>query len=157
MPLTIFVTAYDRYALKAFEVNAMDYLVKPFDKERFQKALERVRHYLQRPGGEVLEDKLVALLENVKTERKTLDRLVIKEAGRIYFGREEEIEWIEAAGNYARLHVGKEAHLLRETMNGLEGKLNTDKFLRIHRSTIVNIERVRELQPLFHGDYVVLL
>jgi two-component system LytT family response regulator len=96
-------------------------------------------------------------VEEYKSGGKALERLVIKSAGRVFFLRVEEIDWIEAAGNYVRLHVGKEAHLLRDTMNSIEGRLDPKRFLRIHRSTIVNIERIQELQPLFHGDYVVIL
>jgi two-component system LytT family response regulator len=100
---------------------------------------------------------LQALLADVRPERKALERLVIKSSSRVFFLRVEEIDWIEAAGNYLKLHVGDETHLLRETMNSLEGRLDSDRFLRVHRSTIVNIERVQELQPWFHGDYLVIL
>jgi two-component system LytT family response regulator len=157
MPAVIFVTAYDRYALQAFEVHALDYLLKPFDRARFQKALDHAREQLAREKTAGLSDRLVALLEDVPGNRKTLDRLVIKSAGRVFFVKTDEIDWIEAAGNYARIHVGSEAHLLRETMSALEEKLDGNKFVRIHRSTIVNLERIQELQPWFHGDYVVIL
>jgi two-component system, LytTR family, response regulator len=158
MPAVIFVTAYDRYALRAFEVHALDYLLKPFDRQRFQKALQRVRQQLNRDQSVVnVNERLVALLEESQGGRKPLERLVIKNAGRVFFVKTEEIDWIEAASNYVRLHVGKEAHLLRETMNSLESRMDPQRFLRIHRSTIVNIERIQELQPWFHGDYVVIL
>jgi two-component system LytT family response regulator len=157
MPAVIFVTAYDRYALRAFEVHALDYLLKPFDRERFQHALGRARDQLQHTKTAELNERLVALLEDNQSGKKPLERLVIKAGGRVFFVRTEEIDWIEAAGNYARIHVGKEAHLLRETMSTLEGRLDTEKFLRIHRSTIVNVDRIQELQPWFHGDYVVIL
>jgi two-component system LytT family response regulator len=157
-PVTIFVTAYDQYALKAFEVHAQDYLLKPFDRERFRTAVGHARQQLQRREATRINDKLASLLADVQQPRnKPLDRIMVKSAGRIYFLRLEEIDWIEAAGNYVRLHSGQDEHLLRETMNGLESKLDGQKFLRIHRSTIVNLERVQELQPLFHGDYVVIL
>ena len=104
-----------------------------------------------------MSEQLRALLEDARANKKFLDRLVIKSASRVFFLRVEEIDWIEAAGNYLKLHAGSEAHLLRETMNGLETRLDPEKFLRIHRSTMVNIERIQELQPWFHGDYVVLL
>lgn len=154
-PVVIFVTAYDHYALRAFEVHALDYLLKPFDRERFQKALQRARAEIQRTSREP-DPRVTALLEEVKT-RKPAERLLIKSSGRVYFVRTEDIDWVEAAGNYARLHSGGEMHLLRETMNGLEARLDPEKFLRIHRSTIVNIERVKELHPWFHGDYQVVL
>ena len=156
MPTTIFVTAYDRHALRAFEVHALDYLLKPFDAERFGKALERARIRLGQKQGQ-MNPQLEALLSDVQTRSKPLERIMIKTSGRIFFLRLEEIDYIEAAGNYVRLHVGKEDHLLRETMSSLESKLDPRKFLRIHRSTIVNIESVKELQPLFHGEYAVLL
>jgi len=157
LPAIIFVTAYDRYALRAFEYNALDYLLKPFDRERFRKTLERARTQLDRgPTGEEAKQ-ILGAVEEYKNEGRVLERLVIKSSGRVFFLRVDEIDWIEAAGNYVRLHVGKEGHLLRDTMNSLEARLDPKRFLRIHRSTMVNIERVQELQPLFHGDYVVIL
>ncbi|MGH9832026.1 MAG: LytR/AlgR family response regulator transcription factor [Blastocatellia bacterium] len=156
-PVIIFVTAYDQYALRAFEVHALDYLLKPFDRERFDKALQRAKHQIARERAGAVNQELVALLTDLKARPKPLERLVIKSAGRVFFLRAEEIDWIEAAANYVKLHVGKESHLLRETINGLAAKLDPDKFLRIHRSTIINLERVKELQPWFHGDYVVIL
>jgi two-component system LytT family response regulator len=157
VPAVIFVTAYDRYALQAFEVHALDYLLKPFDRERFERALERARAQIGRAQTAEVSEQLRALLEDARPGKKYLDRVVIKSASRVFFLRVEEIDWIEAAGNYLKLHAGTEAHLLRETMNGLEGRLDPERFLRIHRSTMVNIERIQELQPWFHGDYVVLL
>ncbi len=157
MPTVVFVTAYDKYALRAFEVRALDYLLKPFDRERFEKALERAKAHVRRDQSAEASQQLLALLGDVRPGRKHLERLVIKEGGRIFFLKMEEIDWIEAAGNYLRLHVCAETHLLRETMNALEGRIDPNRFMRIHRSTIVNIERIREIQPLFHGDYVVIL
>jgi two-component system LytT family response regulator len=155
MPAIVFVTAHDSYALRAFEVHALDYLLKPFDRQRLRQALQRARQQITQ------RDKAVgqynALLEDVQSNRKILDRLVIKSSGRVFFLKTEEIDWIEAAGNYLRLHVGGEVHLLRETMTNLESRLNSGQFIRIHRSTMVNIERIKELRPLFHGDYMVLL
>ncbi|HLL13480.1 MAG TPA: LytTR family DNA-binding domain-containing protein [Pyrinomonadaceae bacterium] len=158
MPAVIFVTAYDRYALQAFDVSALDYLLKPYNRERFRKAVERARAQLSNGAKGELNKRLLSLLENFKTEQpRHLERLMIKSAGRVFFLRAEELDWIEAEGNYLRVHVGRESHLLRETMNRLASKLDPDKFLRIHRSTLVNIERIKELQPLFSGDYVVIL
>jgi two-component system, LytTR family, response regulator len=156
-PVIIFVTAYDLYALRAFEVHALDYLLKPFDRERFDKALQRAKHQIARERAGEVNQELVALLADLKTRPKPLDRLVIKAGGRVFFLRVDEIDWIEAAANYVKLHAGREAHLLRETINGLAAKLDPDKFFRIHRSIIINLERVRELQPWFHGDYVVIM
>lgn len=157
LPAVIFVTAYDKYALRAFEVHALDYLLKPFDRERFQRAVERARNHLVREKTGALDQRLLALLEDIRGEPKHLERLVIKAAGRVFFLKTEEIDWIEAASNYVRLHVGRDAHLMRETMSALETKLDPKKFLRIHRSAIVNIERIKELHPLFRGEYEVVL
>lgn len=157
MPAVIFVTAYDQYALRAFDVHALDYLLKPFDRERFQKALRRAKAHISSQRSDDVNKRLLALLEDLKSGPKYLDRLVIKSGGRVFFLRTDEIDWMEAAGNYVRLHVGKESHLLRDTMGGLEARLDPQKFLRIHRSTIVNLERIKELQPWFHGEYQVVL
>jgi two-component system LytT family response regulator len=154
-PAVIFVTAYDSYALPAFEVHAVDYLLKPFDRARFQKALEWAKIAIRRDQEE--EGSPPVPLAEPRGERKPLERLTIKTAGRIYFLKTEDIDWVEAAGNYLRLHVGAAVHSLRETMNNLESRLDANRFWRIHRSTIVNVDRIRELQPLFHGDYVVFL
>jgi len=185
VPAVIFVTAYDEYALRAFDANAMDYLLKPFDQERFRRSLERARALLQLDRAGRLNDKLQALMTYLNLDPSQLsqlsqppassaasasgthgnghshalqsDRLVVKSGGRVYFLKTDEIDWVEAAGNYVRLHVSKDSHLMRETMNGIEARLDTRSFMRIHRSTLVNLERIKELQPLFHGDYVVLL
>jgi two-component system LytT family response regulator len=157
MPAVIFVTAYDRYALRAFEVHALDYLLKPFDRDRFHKALARAKLHVRKDKSAEAGQQLLALLGEVRPSKKSLDRLVIRTSGRVFFLRVEEIDWIEAASNYVRLHVGNETHLLRETMNALEARLDPNRFLRIHRSTIVNVDRVQEFQPLFHGDYAVIL
>jgi two-component system LytT family response regulator len=153
----IFVTAYDRYALEAFEVHALDYLLKPFDRERFQRALGRMREQWareERAAG--LEQRLLSLLE-AHDARKGAERIMVRSRGRVFFLRTDAIDWIEAAGNYARVHVGREDHLLRETMKALETRLDPGLFVRIHRSAIVNVERIQELRPSFHGEYVVRL
>ncbi len=157
MPVVIFVTAFDQYALKAFEFHALDYLLKPFSKDRLRSALIRAREQIHITQPNNVDERITALLNDLKAESKYLDRLLIKSSGRIYFVKTDEVDWIESAGNYAKLHVGKEKHLLRETMGSLEESLNPEKFLRIHRSCIVNIDRVKELHPLFSGDYVVML
>jgi len=157
MPATIFVTAYDQYALRAFEVQALDYLLKPFDRERFHKALRRAKELVRGPAGTELSRRLLALLEDLRPDPKRLQRLVLKSAGRVFFLRTDEIEWIEAAGNYLRLHVGADSHLLRETMNELETRLDPSRFIRVHRSAIVNLERIKELHPWFRGEYVIVL
>ena len=157
MPAIIFVTAHDRFALRAFDVHALDYLLKPFDSERFKKALERARERIRRHQTGELSHRISELLADLKTGPPPQNRLAIKTAGKVLFLKLEEIDWIEAADNYVSLHVGNESHLHRETMAALEGKLPADKFMRISRSTIVNIERIKELQPLFHGEYAVVL
>jgi two-component system LytT family response regulator len=153
----VFVTAYDRYALRAFDVHALDYLLKPFDRERFQQALGRARQHVDRKDAGDLERRLLELVQDLRSSPPRPERFVIKSGGRVFFVRAAEIDWIEAAGNYVKLHVGAEAHLLRETMNAVEAQLDPDVFFRIHRCHIVNIERVKELQPWFNGEYVVCL
>ncbi len=157
MPTVIFVTAYDEYALRAFEVHALDYLLKPFGRDRFQEALKHVRESLERRRAGDLGRRLLALVNDIKPERPKLERLVVKSGGRVFFLRTDEIDWIEAAGNYVRLHLGDESHLFRETMNRMESRLDGRRFARIHRSRIVNTERIKELQPWFNGEYVVIL
>ncbi|HEU4893031.1 MAG TPA: LytTR family DNA-binding domain-containing protein [Vicinamibacterales bacterium] len=157
MPLVIFVTAYDQHALKAFQVRALDYLLKPFDRERFKDALGRARKQLERDENGDLGRRLLALVKDLRRDQPKSDRLVVKSGGRLFFLRTDEIDWVEAAGNYVRLHVGPGSHLLRETMNAIEGRLDPDKFFRIHRSRIVNMERIQELQPWLNGEYAVLL
>lgn len=158
MPAIVFVTAYDRFAIKAFEVHALDYLLKPFDDERFAAAMDRARVWLKRQApAEDLSVKLEALLSDLRPASAGMDRLAVKTAGRVLLVRMEDIDWVEAADNYVNVHVGAESHLLRETMNALEKRLPSDRFIRIGRSTIVNVNRIRELQPLFHGEYAVIL
>jgi two-component system LytT family response regulator len=155
MPVTVFVTAHDQHALRAFEVNALDYLLKPYDRARFKKAVDRAKALIGRPRHDA--ERLTELLAAVRGEPKPPDRIAVKAANRVYLVRVEDIDWIEAAGNYLRLHTGKDEHLLRETMTALASRLDSAQFLRIHRSTIVNVERIREIQPWFHGDYAVIL
>jgi two-component system LytT family response regulator len=160
----IFVTAFDQYALKAFDVHALDYLLKPFDDERFARALERAKSQMAAREINQLSERLLALLEERETERKGsnpgeryLTRLMIKASSRMMLLKVDEIDFIEADGNYAKLHAGRKTHLLREKMNDLEGRLDPAKFVRIHRSIIVNLERIKEMHPHFNGDYVVVL
>lgn len=156
LPHIIFVTAYDQYAVKAFEVHALDYLLKPFDQERFQQALERAKRQIWgKEGG--LSERLLALLAENKALSPYVDRLIIKANARVFFLKTEEIEWIEAEGNYVSLHVKGKEYLFREAISSLETQLDPRTFQRIQRSTIVNIECIRELQPWFRGDYKVVL
>jgi two-component system LytT family response regulator len=153
----IFVTAHDQFALKAFEVHAIDYLLKPFDRERFQQTLNRARAELRRQDPSAINDRLTALLAELPGTARTPDRLVIKTGGRVILLKLADIDWIEAADNYLNLHLGNESHLHRETLASIESRLPASQFLRISRSTIVNVDRIKELQPMFHGDYVVIL
>jgi two-component system LytT family response regulator len=156
MPPVIFVTAYDRYALHAFDVHALDYLLKPFDRERFEQALRRAQ--MQRVARRAdVGRRLLELVQELRPGSARTDRLVVKSGGRIFFLRTDEIDWVQAEGNYVRLHQGGQSHLIRETMTAMERRLDPQRFFRIHRSSIVNIERVRELQPWFNGEYRVLL
>ena len=157
MPAVVFVTAYDEYALKAFEVHAIDYLLKPFGRDRFQQTLQHAREHLERRRAGDLGRRLLALVQDLKPEPTKLDRLVVKSGGRVFFLRTDEIDWIEAAGNYVRLHLSEDSHLFRETMNNMEARLDVRRFVRIHRSRIVNTDRIKELQPWFNGEYVVVL
>ena len=157
MPTVIFVTAYDQYALKAFEVNALDYLLKPYDRRRFQKTLERAKASISGLQSGNVNNQLLSLLGNLRREREIPDRFIIKSGGRVVFLKVEEIDWMCAVGNYVRLQVGRDSHLMRETMTGMEAKLNPDSFMRIHRSTIVNLDRVKEVQPWAKGEYVVIM
>jgi two-component system LytT family response regulator len=157
LPGVIFVTAYDQYAVRAFEYHALDYLLKPFDRERFEMAVSRAKSYLRRERNGELDRRIIALLEALKAESKYVERLVIKNGGRVFFLETGEVNWVEAEGNYVRLHTDKKAHLLRETISSLEEQLDPKKFLRVHRSTIVRIDSIRELQPWFHGEYHIIL
>ncbi len=157
MPPVVFVTAYDEYALRAFEVHAIDYLLKPFGRDRFQQTLQHAREHLERRRAGDLGKRLLALVQDLKPEPQKLDRLVVKSGGRVFFLRTDEIDWIEAAGNYVRLHLAEDSHLFRETMNNMESRLDANHFVRIHRSRIVNTDRIKELQPWFNGEYVVVL
>ena len=156
-PTIVFVTAYDKYALQAFDVHALDYLLKPFNRERIKRAVARAREQVEHRRMGNLDERLNSLIADLRSEKKYLERLVVKSVGRVFFLKTEEIDWIEAAGTYVKLHVGRDSHMIRETMNGIEAMLDPDKFLRIHRSTVVNIDRIKELHPMFSGDYAVIL
>lgn len=158
LPVTVFVTAYGEYALRAFEVHAFDYLLKPFDEERFNTVLRRVLAQVARMRREPLDHRLTSLLEHVAGQsRPEFDRIAVRETGRVIFVKTDRIDWVEAADNYVCLHCGSDVHTLRETMTSLEARLDPSRFVRIHRSSIVNIDRIKELQPWFRGDYRVVL
>jgi two-component system LytT family response regulator len=148
-PAVVFITAFDEFAVQAFAVQAVDYLLKPFDRERLGQALAKARDFLKRREN--------ASPRPVQGRAAHLDRIAVKSVGRTVFVNAGAIDWIETAGNYLCLHTGKETHMVRETMSQLEGQLDPRQFVRIHRSTIVRIEAVREIQPLFNGDQAVIL
>ncbi len=151
----VFVTAFDRYAIQAFDYLALDYLLKPFDSERFGKALDRAKARMRRRADHVLHHQVRDLLDRLG--KRYLERVAVKETGRVLLIKTEEILWIEAEGNYVKLHTAGSAHLIRRAMKDLAGKLDPSQFLRIHRSAIVNLDVIRELHPLFHGEYSIRL
>jgi two-component system LytT family response regulator len=161
MPVVIFTSAYDQYAIRAFEANALDYLLKPFDQERLHHALERARSELHKARDREITHRILTLLSQVRSgasptaERDS--RLVIKANGRVVFLDLDSIEWVEAAANYVRLNVGKESYLFRETISRISERLDSNHFVRIHRSTIVNVCKIKELIPVNSGEYVVVL
>jgi len=157
MPVIVFVTAHDKFALRAFEVHALDYLLKPFDRERFESALRRALDQVRRRAEPGQLPASSATLTDATAPVRTLDRLAVKSGGRITIVKTADIAWIQSAHNYIEIHEDKHFHLLRETISAIEEKLPPDKFVRISRSVIVNIDRVKELEPLFYGEYVVTL
>jgi two-component system, LytTR family, response regulator len=157
VPVVIFVTAYDQFALRAFEAHALDYLLKPFDDERFEAALQRARERIRQQQGSELDRRLQALLEEVRRDRGYLQRLVVPTGHRSTFIQTAEIDWIEAERNYIRLHVGDRAYLLRHNLSRIESALDPAMFCRIHRSIIVNIDRIHAVESLFRGEYLVVL
>lgn len=156
-PAVIFTTAHDQHAIRAFEVSAVDYLLKPFKPARFRQALQRARAQLAARGGPGAPPELASLLAAVRGGQGSVQRILVKSPDRILFVRPQEIDHIEAAGNYLILHVGKERHMIRETMNAMEARLADAGFMRLSRSCIVNLARIRELQALAAGEYCVLL
>ena len=159
VPAVIFVTAYDQFAVRAFEVHALDYILKPFDRHRFRGAFERAKGRIEDAQAAGLGRRLRGLLNHVRggNGEGCLNRLEVKAGGRTVFVPVGEVDWVGAADNYLELHVGKETHLIRETMSQLEARLDHAKFARVHRSTLVNIDRVRELRPLFNKDHFLIL
>jgi two-component system LytT family response regulator len=150
----VFVTAYDKHAIRAFEAQALDYLLKPVNAERLRRAVDRVRSRVHQAD---IDSKLAAILRDVRAHPTWLQRIAVRARGKVAFVQTEDITRIESAGNYARVFAGKENHLIRETLTALEGKLDPQRFVRIHRSTIVNVNSIRELRPWFAGDYIVVL
>ncbi len=152
-PAVIFVTAFDKYAVKAFDVHAVDYLLKPFDRARLHQAIVRASTLVGESG---LSDRLMAVARDA-TRHRPLRRVLVRATGRIVFVDVETIDWIEATGHYVTLHAGRDTHLLRESLSDLAARLDPARFARIHRGTVVNLDRVKELRPLFHGEFSVVL
>jgi len=161
MPLVIFTSAYDQYAIRAFETHALDYLLKPFDQDRLHAAIERARFEIRKSKDREITHRILELLSWVKSEKRPVsefeNRLAIKTKGRVVFLNLDDIDWIEAAANYVRLNTGKDSYLFRETISRVSERLNPSQFVRIHRSMIVNIRRIKELIPVNSGEYVVIL
>ncbi len=157
LPVIVFVTAYDEYAIKAFEVHALDYLLKPFDKARFFDALEQAKKAVHQSSDEFIKEKLNDFLQSFDNSQRPLQHMMIKASDRYFFLKAEDIDWIESAGNYVKIHSGDKNYLIRDTMENMVKKLDSNLFFRIHRSTIVNVNKIRELEQWFHGDYKVIM
>jgi two-component system LytT family response regulator len=163
LPAVVFITAYDEHAIRAFEVNALDYLLKPLDPERFQKTLMRVREHAGRSNAEQLNHKIFSLLRTLDELKETtprserLERIAIKDNDRISFLSTDDIVWLSSQGNYVEIHAARETHRLRETVDRMEQSLDPRKFVRLRRSTIVRTDQIKELHSLFNGEYAVIL
>ena len=161
MPVVIFTSAYDQYAIRAFEAHALDYLLKPFDQERLHHSIERACSEVRKSGDREITHRIMDLLSRVRSETRSgpepEGRLVIRAKGRVIFLNLDEIDWVEAAANYVRLNVGKESYFFRETISRVAERLNPNLFIRIHRSTIVNVRKIKELIPVNSGEYIVIL
>jgi two-component system LytT family response regulator len=157
LPVIIFATAFDKYAVRAFESHALDYLLKPIDSERLQSALDRARSHLHREKGADANREILAMLSELQKQRGRLERIMVKKPGRAFFVKLASVDRFEAADNYIRVHAGPDTHLIRETMSALEARLDPNKFVRVHRSTIVNVDRIKEIHSLFQGRQVIVL
>lgn len=157
MPAIVFVTAYDRFALKAFEVHAIDYLLKPFDVERFEQALRHAKAQIGRRDHKDQSETIRELLGSLRPEPAGPKRISIKTSGKLIFLRTEEIDWLEAADNYVKVRAGQEVHVVRDTLGAFESRLPADDFVRISRSCIINIDRIKQLHALEYGEYEIIL
>jgi two-component system LytT family response regulator len=155
--MTVFLTAYDRFALHAFEVHALDYLLKPIDDERFAEALDRAREQLAQRRGAAVQERLQTLLETAAQAPRYAARFSVRSGNRVVFVAAEQVEWIEAEGDYAALHAGGKVHLLREPLHRLALRLDPAQFVRVHRSAIVRLDRIVELEPLSNRDCLLRL
>ncbi|HEV8610012.1 MAG TPA: LytTR family DNA-binding domain-containing protein [Thermoanaerobaculia bacterium] len=157
IPAVVFVTAFDQYAVRAFETQAVDYLMKPFSRERVEEAVRRVRELVKGRSLEDFRESIAKIVEKVRRDRSYPEWVLLKAEGKNVFVKVRDIDWIESSRNNVRIHVGPTLYLLHETTSAIASRLDPKRFLRIHRSAIVNIERIRELHPWFNGDYAVIL
>ena len=157
IPAVVFVTAFDQYAVRAFEAQAVDYLMKPFSKERVEEAVRRVRELVKGKSLEDFRESISRIVEKIRRDRSFPEWVLLKADGKNVFVKVKDIDWIESSRNNVRIHVGPTIYLLHETTSAIASRLDPKKFLRIHRSAIVNIERIKELHPWFNGDYAVIL
>ena len=157
IPCIILVTAHDEYAIKAFEYHALDYLLKPFDKERFVMTLKRVREHILLYNQGRTNTQLLHFIQESLPDHRYTEKVVVKDAGKIFFVKTKDIDWVESTGNYLKLHVGKTFHMIRETMTSFEKKINPQKFLRVHRSFLVNIDAIQKLENWGNTQYVITL
>lgn len=157
LPYVVFVTAFDQYALRAFEAHALDYLLKPLDGDRFRDVLARAKNALAMKRSDEFRRRVGSLLKEIPESRNNVRRVMIRSGGRVSFLPASEIEWIEAQGDYVSLHSRGKRHLIRDTLTNLQKQLHGRSFIRIHRSVMVNVDCIKELSPLFHGDYCILL
>ncbi|MFC1493205.1 LytR/AlgR family response regulator transcription factor [candidate division KSB1 bacterium] len=155
LPHIVFVTAFDQYAIKAFEINAIDYLLKPFDRIRFLSAINRAKEHLL--SKKAIENQLSNLLSNIKRESHYLSKIMVKTGGRVYFLKADDIKWIEAASNYIKIFSGRDSYLVKDTLNNFEKKINPNQFVRIHRSCIINVNFIHEIQPWDKNNHLVIL
>ncbi len=157
LPLVVFVTAFDTFAVRAFDVHAVDYVLKPFDRERLAESVTRARERLGAARSRDREQRMLELMTELAPRQRPLERVLVKSGTRFEFVRLADIDWIEAAGNYVTLHAGARAPLLRHTLNGLERQLDPERFRRIHRSVIVNLDRIKDIRALANGEYCARL
>lgn len=159
LPAIVFITAFDEYAIRAFEVNAIDYLLKPINAARFEQALRRATDRLNQSNANVPapERKLLDLIAGLRAAQPYTTRFVVRSGSKLSFVRASDVDWIDAADNYVRLHVAGREHLVRETLKSVESQLNPETFIRVHRSIIINLDRVESVEPSFHGEYVVTM
>jgi len=157
LPAIIFVTSFDEYAIRAFDVNAIDYLLKPINAARFEKAVLRAIDRLTQSNVRESERKLLDFIEVLRAEHQYVTRFVVRSGSRLSFVRASDVDWMDAADNYVRLHVAGREHFVRETLKSVETQLDPEIFIRVHRSIIINFDRVESVEPYSHGEYVVTM